>query len=48
MRMAATRTSIRNEKILLLAKVIEFSNLENKHNYIVHVNFNRDSPKISS
>ena len=41
--MAATR----NEKILLLAKVIEFSNREDTYNYIVHVNFNCDLPNIN-
>ena len=35
-----------NEKLLFLAKVIEFSNRENTYNYIAHANFNRDSPKI--
>ena len=34
-------------KILFLAKVIAFSNLENTYNYIARTNFNCDSPKIN-
>ena len=46
-RKAATRNFFRNEKILFLAKVIALSNFENKYNYIVRANFDRDSPKIN-
>ena len=49
--MAATKNFFRNEKILFLAKVIEFSNRENtynyKNNYIARANFNHDSPKMN-
>ena len=45
--MAATRNFFKNEKILFLAKVIEFSNHEYTNNYIVRANFNHDFPKIN-
>ena len=45
--MAATSNVFRNEKILFLAKIIAFWNLENTHNYIAGAYFNRDSPKIN-
>ena len=46
-RMTATRNFTRTEKILFLARVIEFSNPKNTCNYIAHANFNRDFPKIN-
>ena len=45
--MAATRNFFRYEKILFLAKVIEFLNRENTYNYIMRANFNRDFPIFS-
>ena len=45
--MAATKNFFQNEKILSLAKVIEFLNRENPYNYIVHANFINNSPKIN-
>ena len=44
--MAATRKFFRYEKILSLAKVIEFRNCENIYNYIACVNFNFSLPKV--
>ena len=44
--MPATRKFVRNEKILFLAEVIEFSNRENTYNYIAHTNLNQNYPKI--
>ena len=46
-RMAATENFFRMKKILFLAKVITFQNLENSYNYIACENFNRDSPNIN-
>ena len=43
--MAATGNFLRIEKILFLAKVIEFSNCESTHNYIVRANFNQLFPE---
>ena len=45
--MAATGNFFRNEKILFIAKIIEFLNRENTDNYIVRANFIHDSPKIN-
>ena len=45
--MPAIRKFLQIEKILFLANVIAFSNLENTYDYTARTNFNRDSPKIN-
>ena len=45
--MLASRNFLQNEKILFLAKVITFLNLENTGNYSLHMNFNHNSLKIN-
>ena len=45
--MPAIRKFLRIEKILFLANVIAFSNLENTYDYTALAIFNHDSPKIN-